>query len=246
MPISSPATTNVVLEGLTKSYRAFRLGPVDLTVGRGVTALLGANGAGKTTLMRLVVGTARASAGKVLLPGRRDCVGFLPQDFVGPGRATARGYLSYIAWCRSTRGGRITAPEVDAALGAVGLLDRADHRIGTLSGGMIRRLGVAQALLGDAPVLVLDEPTVGLDPIQRHELRELITELGSSRTVLLSTHLAEDVAAVADQVLVLDEGRLLYDGPVGGLCGGAVVNSESLEAGFLRLVRQPGSGDADG
>lgn len=229
--------TDVALTDLVKSYRGFTLGPVSTTIRCGVTALLGANGAGKTTLMRLVVGTVRASSGQVVLPGRGGDVGFLPQDFVGPSRATARDYLGYVAWCRSTRRRKITAQQVITALAAVGLEDRADSRIGALSGGMVRRLGIAQALLADAPVLVLDEPTVGLDPIQRHEVRELIERLGRHTTVLVSTHLAEDVAAVADHVLVLDSGRLLHDGPVAGLCDGPDVTSERLEAGFLRLVR---------
>ena len=233
-------TTDLLLTGLVRRYRTFALGPVSTTVPRGVTALLGANGAGKTTLMRLIVGTARPTSGQVRLPkgGTGGApVGFLPQDFVGPPRATAQDYLTYVAWCRSTRRFKITAKHVADALEAVGLTDRADSRIGSLSGGMVRRLGVAQALLGDSPMLVLDEPTVGLDPIQRHDLRDLVGQLGKHTVVLMSTHLAEDVAAVADHVLVLDEGALLYDGSVGGLCDGQAVTSEALEAGFLTLVR---------
>lgn len=229
--------TAVVLAELVKSYRGFTLGPVTTTIPQGVNALLGANGAGKTTLMRLVVGTVRPSAGRVRLPGDDAAVGFLPQDFVGPVRATARDYLTYVGWCRSTRERRITSAHVEEALDAVGLQDRSDSRIGALSGGMVRRLGIAQALLGSAPVLVLDEPTVGLDPIQRQEVRELVKQLGQNTTVLISTHLAEDVTAVADQVLVLDEGALRYTGPVGGLCDGREVTAANLEAGFLRLVR---------
>ena len=227
----------MVLADLVKSYRGFTLGPITATISQGVNALLGANGAGKTTLMRLVVGTVRASSGQVHLPGRGAAVGFLPQDFVGPPHATARDYLTYIAWCRSTRERRITAVHVDDALEAVGLQDRARSRIGALSGGMVRRLGIAQAMLGDAPVLVLDEPTVGLDPIQRHDLRELVSSLGQRTTIVISTHLAEDVTAVADQVLVLDEGVLRYTGSVAGLCDGGEVTSANLETGFLRCVR---------
>lgn len=236
MAATSSVATDAMLTDLVKSYREFTLGPISTTIRRGVTALLGANGAGKTTLMRLVVGTVRASSGQVLLPGPGAQVGFLPQDFVGPTRATARDYLTYVAWCRSTKQEKFTAQHVDAALAAVGLEERAGSRIGTLSGGMVRRLGIAQALLGDAPVLVLDEPTVGLDPLQRQEVRRLIERLGRSTTVLVSTHLAEDVAAVADHVLVLDSGRLLHDGSVVDLCDGPDVTSERVEAGFLRLI----------
>lgn len=229
--------SDLLLTGLVKRYGGFTLGPVSTAVPRGVTALLGANGAGKSTLMRLVVGTMRPSSGGVRLPAGGAAVGFLPQDFVGPAWASARDYLTYIAWCRSTRRSKITAAHVTEALEAVGLTDRADTKISALSGGMVRRLGVAQALLGDCPLLVLDEPTVGLDPIQRHELRDLVRRLGESRVVLMSTHLAEDVAAVADHVLVLDDGVLLYEGSVNGLCGSQDVTSEALETGFLNLVR---------
>ncbi len=236
--------SGVVLTDLVKSYRGFTLGPVTTAVSHGVNALLGANGAGKSTLMRLVVGTVRPSSGQVRLPPGGAGVGFLPQDFAGPARATARDYLTYVAWCRSTRERRITARDVDDALESVGLQDRAGSRIGALSGGMVRRLGIAQAVLGDAPVLVLDEPTVGLDPIQRHEVRELIERLGQRTTVLMSTHLAEDVAAVGNHVVVLDDGRILYEGSVAGLCGGSDVSSASLEAGFLRCVREQRAGGA--
>lgn len=234
------------LDGLVKRYPGFTLGPVETTVPCGVTALLGANGAGKTTLMRLIVGTTPPTSGKVHLPrgGVFANVGFLPQDFTAPPRVSAQDYLMFVAWCLSTRRAKITSNQVSEALDAVGLASKAGSRIGALSGGMLRRLGVAQTLLGGSHLLVLDEPTVGLDPIQRQDMRELITQLGERAVVLMSTHLAEDVVAVAKQVLVLDGGAVAYDGTVGGLCGGRAISSQSLEAGFLQLVRDKGRADA--
>ncbi len=229
---------NVILENLSQSYRDFKLGPIDATIPQGVTALLGANGAGKTTMMQLIVGIRRPKSGQVVLPARVGPVGFLPQSFVGPPRPTVVDYLTYVAWCRSTRQLKINATDVARALEAVGLADRAQSRIGTLSGGMVRRLGLAQALLGTAKVLVLDEPTVGLDPIQRHEVRELISQLGEHAVVLMSTHLAEDVASIAEHVIVLDAGRALFEGEIGELCGDSAVTSEAVETGFLGIVKE--------
>ncbi|MCB7138209.1 ATP-binding cassette domain-containing protein [Cellulosimicrobium marinum] len=227
---------DVVISDLVTAYRRFRLGPLSTELGTGVTALLGANGAGKSTLMRVVVGTARATSGAVSVPGGASAVGFLPQDFTGPPWASVVDYLRYVAWCRSSRTRRIRAFDVMDALDAVGLGERAGSRIKDLSGGMVRRLGIAQALLGGPQLLVLDEPTVGLDPMQRREVRRLVHELGESMTILLSTHLAEDVAVVADAVLVLEQGRLLYDGDVAALCDGGPVTAETVELGFLRVV----------
>lgn len=228
----------VTLEDLTKSYRGFTLGPVNSTLKRGVSALLGANGAGKTTLMRLVVGTLRPSSGHVRLPQSSEMVGFLPQDFTAPRQATVQDYLTFVGWCRSRPSAKISAGHISDALHSVGLHDRRGAQIGSLSGGMVRRLGFAQALLGEAAVIVLDEPTVGLDPIQRSELREVIARLGEQRTVLISTHLAEDVASISDTILILDGGKLLYDGSVAMLCVGREVSSEAVESGFLDVVRE--------
>lgn len=231
------------IERVVKSYRGFELGPVSADLPRGVTALLGPNGAGKSTLMRVVVGITPPDSGEVLraeVDGARVPVGYLPQDFHGPRGVTARDYLRFVAWCRSTRSRKLGVRDVDEALELVGLASRARSRIGALSGGMVRRLGVAQAVLGGADLLVLDEPTVGLDPLQRDDLRELVRSLGERAVVLLSTHLSDDVAAVADRVLVLDEGAKLFEGTVDELAGRSGAeqrSSEAVEGGFLQLVR---------
>lgn len=204
--------------------------------------LLGANGAGKSTLMRVMVGVLPPSHGEVRRSGSSGLSpGYLPQDFTAPRMARVDDYLAFVAWCRSSRRARVSGQDVAQALAAVDLTARAGYRSGALSGGMRRRLGVAQAILGGPDVVVLDEPTVGLDPVQRAELRELVVELGRQRTVVVSTHLAEDVAAIADRVLILADGAQVFDGTVGDLAargGASTVSSEAVEKGFLAVVRQ--------
>src|SRR5690606_39054871 len=133
----------------------------------------------------------------------RSGAGYLPQSFEALPACTVREYMLFIAWARSNRRERVSGEMVEEALQDVGLTQFASRRVGELSGGMMRRLGVAQSRLGHAPALVLDEPTVGLDPIQRREFREWVQKLGQRRTVVMSTHLSEDVVAVADRVMVL-------------------------------------------
>ena len=231
-------TVRVMDVGLSRG--AFTLGPVTTTFDVGVTALLGANGAGKTTLMQIVVGILVPRRGSVhVVDGGSAGVGYLPQDFEGPARVRVGDYLRFVGWCRSRRGRRIGADDVGRVLGRVGLGGHEATPFGELSGGMVRRVGIAQALLGGAEVVVLDEPTVGLDPIQRREIRDLLTELGADTVVLVSTHLSEDVAAVADRVLVLDMGRVTYADDVAGLVrlgGGGTVDGRSVELGFLSCI----------
>ncbi|WP_444662901.1 ATP-binding cassette domain-containing protein [Cellulomonas sp. CW35] len=233
----------VLLEDMVARRGRFELGPVSTRFDVGVTALLGANGAGKSTLMGAVVGVLAPTRGRVEIErsgGRPMPPGYLPQDFDAPRRVRVTDYLRFVAWCRSSRRTPITDHEISEALRAVGLEDRAGWRFGALSGGMRRRVGVAQALIGSAGVVVLDEPTVGLDPVQRTELRELIATLGREHAVLVSTHLAEDVAAVAERVLILADGSDAFQGSVDELAergGGTAVSSESVERGFLSVVR---------
>lgn len=237
----------VVLEDVVVRRGRFELGPVNAEFPVGVTALLGANGAGKSTLMGAVVGVLAPARGRVDVGAARGSgtvPGYLPQDFDAPRRVRVHDYLSFVAWCRSRRRSPITEREVAGALRAVGLEDRAGWRFGALSGGMRRRVGVAQALLGAPDVVVLDEPTVGLDPVQRMELRGLITSLARDRAVIVSTHLAEDVAAVAERVVILAEGTEVFQGSVASLVerGGHVgVTSEAVEHGFLSVLGARGT-----
>lgn len=203
---------------LRHAYDEFHLGPIDVELTSGVTCLVGPNGAGKSTLFRLLSGMERPRGGTVSIttPDATHGLGYLPQDPSLPPRATCRQFVEYAAWVQGVgRSRRSMATE--AALAAVNLADRADSRIGTLSGGMVRRVGIAHALVHQPAVVLLDEPTAGLDPRQRVELRSTIGDIAGDRVVLVSTHLVEDVRGLADRVLVLDEGHLVFDGTVAAL-----------------------------
>ena len=195
--------------------RSFTLGPLDFTVGPGVTCLVGANGAGKSTLFQLAAGVDRPNAGKLSITGSDSSprLGYLPQDPQLPMGATCEQFLWYVAWLQRVPK-RTRAAAVDQSLASVDL-DRLRHeRIKNLSGGQRRRLGIAHALVHGPELLLLDEPTVGLDPRQRAELRETIRLVGSECIALVSTHLVEDVRSLAHRVLVLNEGVLVFDGTV--------------------------------
>ncbi|PRW64487.1 hypothetical protein CEP50_05875 [Actinopolyspora mortivallis] len=227
------------------SYRGRRaLESVDTALPVGVTALLGPNGAGKSTLLGVLSGMLTPQRGRVELNGLdpvrdrrryRESLGFLPQRFTAPGHLSVAEFVTVSAWWRRVpRAERKEA--VRWALEATGLGERARSRVGQLSGGMVRRVGIAQALVNAPPVLLLDEPTVGLDPRQRNALRGVITELGRERTVLLSTHLTEDVAAVADRVVVLDEGRVSTESTLADLTGKADPTASDLDEVYERLL----------
>ncbi|MFV0633796.1 ABC transporter ATP-binding protein [Demequina sp.] len=230
----------VRLEELTHKFAHFTLGPLSVELENGVTALLGENGAGKTTLMRAMVGVLRPDGGSVdwRLGAPKGGAGYLPQEFAPWGRFTAHEYLEFVAWARSTRADPIEPRAIDTALASVGLTELAHRRVRELSGGMVRRLGIAQSLIGSTSGLVLDEPTVGLDPMQRRGVRELIRELGAERMVLVSTHLVEDVVAIADRLLVLHHGEQVYLGPPSGMCDGESPTAEALESGLVRLLSE--------
>lgn len=227
------------LASLTRSYGRFALGPIDALVGEGVCGLLGSNGAGKSTLMRLVAGLERPTSGSLALAGG-ESVGYLPQDFRAPRGVRVGEYLRFVAYCRSTRRSPLGESDVIGALERVGLADRVDAKVGELSGGMVRRLGIAQALLGESELVILDEPTVGLDPLQRQDLRALLRGLSAGRLMLISTHLSEDIAAIGDRVLVLHEGRLAFNGSTASLAsrgGSSEVSGPAIEAGFLEVIK---------
>jgi ABC-2 type transport system ATP-binding protein len=182
----------------------------------GVTAVVGPNGAGKTTLMRIVAGGLKPGEGRVVFSGShgRQIVGLMPQACPLPRRVRVADFLHYIGWAQGVPRGSRSA-RVSDALARTGLADTTPRtRIGELSGGMQRRLLLAQALLVDAPVLVLDEPTVGLDPEHRLRIRTLVSDLGRDRAVIVTTHLMDDVAQVADRVVALSQGSVVYDGGI--------------------------------
>ncbi|HET9740814.1 MAG TPA: ABC transporter ATP-binding protein [Solirubrobacteraceae bacterium] len=212
------------LDGVTKAYGGtLALAGVTLDVGEGITGLLGPNGAGKTTLMRMAATVLAPSGGSLRLLGRdprdlaarveiRRRLGYMPQEPGMHRHFTAFEFVDYIATLKewTARDGR--HEEVRRVLRAVGLGDVAHRRIRALSGGMRRRVALAQAMLGSPELLVLDEPTAGLDPQQRLRFREVVSELAEERTVLLSTHQTEDVAALCRRVVALREGSVTFDG----------------------------------
>ena len=190
---------------------------VTLTMGRGVHGLLGPNGAGKTTLIRTLATVLRPTSGTLTLLGGLDLrelrrrIGYLPQEFGYYRRFTVREFVEYMAWLKEMPARDIPAA-VQRSVERVGLADRADDRLKTLSGGMVRRAGIAQAIVNDPEVLLLDEPTAGLDPAQRMRFRELLVELGTDACVIVSTHLVEDVGTACSQVAVMDQGRIVFYG----------------------------------
>lgn len=183
-----------------------------------LVGLLGPNGAGKSTLMKLLVDALRPTSGKILVDGRplagnerslKSRLGYLPQDFGLFDELTAAQFLDYMA---ALKGLRNAKEAVQRALREVRLEEKARARIRTLSGGQRQRVGIAQALLGDPPLLIFDEPTVGLDPEERIHFRNLFSQKAQDRLVLLSTHIIEDVQSVCGQLVVMNHGSILFTG----------------------------------
>ena len=210
----------LVLDRVTKHYGAkIACDRVSLRAGPGIYGLLGANGAGKTTLMRMICGVLRPTAGSIQFAGLdvasegyRARLGYLPQDFGYYPEFTALDFLLYLAALKGLPRAAARSQSL-ALLEEVGLADAANGKIRTFSGGMRQRLGIAQALLGDPALLVLDEPTAGLDPKERVRFRNLIARLGAQRTVILSTHIVSDIEHIAGTILLLRGGALLQNGP---------------------------------
>ena len=210
------------VRNLTKSYHRHRaLDDVTLSWKPGLYGLLGPNGAGKSTLMNIITGNLRPDGGEVLWNGRdirrlgkayRRVLAYAPQQQGLYDAFTGRRFLDYMAALREIPA-RHAAREIQRAAGAVNLLDELDKRIAAYSGGMKQRLLIAQALLGNPGLLVLDEPTAGLDPKERVRVRSVLREQADSRVVLVATHVVSDVEGVADQILLLRRGRVAASGP---------------------------------
>jgi ABC-2 type transport system ATP-binding protein len=218
--------TSVCLRGVGRKFgSAWALRDVSLDLTPGVTGLLGPNGAGKTTLLRLLATALPPSHGEIRVLGLDPAVpaertevrrqlGYLPQEIGFPRAFTAFAFVDYIAVLKEWTEPDRRHAEVRRVLDLVGLGGNSAKRLRAMSGGQRRRVALAQALLGSPDVLILDEPTTGVDPEQRASLRAVLAELARTSTVILSTHQTEDVAALCDRVIVLDDGFVRYDGQV--------------------------------
>lgn len=212
---------NLELIDLNKTFKTkTAVRDVNVSLAHGVYGLLGENGAGKTTLMRMLCGILAPTSGSILCDGTpirqlggdyRILLGYLPQEFGYYKDFTAQRFLHYMAALKALPE-EYARDRIDELLELVGLSAEKKNKLKTFSGGMIRRIGIAQALLNDPEILVLDEPTSGLDPGERVRFRNIISSLGKHRLVLLSTHIVSDVEYIADKILLMKDGSLIHVG----------------------------------
>ena len=239
----------VRLDEVEFAYRSgWRLGPLSLDVPTGVTALIGPNGAGKSTLIRVLVAAERPKRGELRFEGARVAgrgvdgyrrrVGHLPQDARWDDAWSVADYVDFVAQAHGVP--RKACAEARAeALRSAGASDVEGRRLGSLSGGRQQRVHLATAIVHDPDVLVLDEPTAGLDPAERIRVRSFVKEQGASRAILLSTHLMDDVAMAADAIAVMRDGKILWSGSTSELeaRGSRPEPGQSrAEAGYLAAI----------
>ena len=218
----------LILTDLTKEFGAFvAVDHINLTMTKGVYGLLGVNGAGKTTLMRMICTLLKPTNGSITCDGKdifmiggeyRSLLGYLPQDFGFYPEFTVKDYLLYIASIKGVRP-IVARKRVKELISKVGLTKVANKKMKKLSGGMKRRAGIAQAMLNDPQILILDEPTAGLDPNERIRFRKLISELAEERLVLLSTNIVSDIEYVASEVWLMKDGKMVQTGTVDEIIG---------------------------
>ena len=211
----------LVLDNLTKEFGDFTaVDHINLSMANGVYGLLGVNGAGKTTLMRMLCTLLKPTSGNIYCNGKdifkmdseyRNLLGYLPQDFGFYPEFTVKDYLLYISTIKGIRP-VVAKKRTDELIEKVGLTKAANKKLKKLSGGMKRRAGTAQAMLNDPKILILDEPTAGLDPNERIRFRNLISELSEERMVLLSTHIVSDIEYIANEILLMKEGTIVNEG----------------------------------
>ncbi len=241
---------NIEITGLIRRFgSATAVADVNLRVGPGVFGLLGPNGAGKTTLLRMMATAVPPTSGQIRLLGRdpgsygprreiRRKLGYLPQS---PGYYpgfTVTESVEYFALLKEVPSGAVKN-KVAVAIDRVGLADRRKARLRTLSGGMLRRACIAQAIVNDPELLLLDEPTAGLDPEQRVAFRALLRDLGQRATVVVSTHLVEDVGAACAEVALMDRGRIVFHGTPSELiatANGGSAGDTPLERGYTATL----------
>jgi ABC-2 type transport system ATP-binding protein len=212
----------IEIEGLTKRFGPFAaVAGIDLNVAKGeVLGFLGPNGAGKSTTMKMITGFLTPSTGRVSVCGHdvetdtlaaQRCIGYLPEGAPAYGEMTPREFLIFIARVRGFEGAAIKE-RVEAAVAKTELAAVLEQPIDTLSKGFKRRVGLAQAILHDPPVLIMDEPTDGLDPNQKHSVRNLIRAMAAEKAIIVSTHLLEEVEAICTRAVIIDRGRVVADG----------------------------------
>ena len=211
----------VKFNDLTKKFGNFTaVDHLTMTMTNGVYGLLGVNGAGKTTMMRMLCTLLKPTSGSITCNGKdifemdseyRNLLGYLPQDFGFYPEFTVQDYLMYIASLKGVRPA-VAKKRVKELISKVGLSKVANRKMKKLSGGMKRRAGIAQAMLNNPAILVLDEPTAGLDPNERIRFRNLISELSEERLVLLSTHIVSDIEYIANQIWLMKDGKLVRSG----------------------------------
>ncbi len=239
---------SIEIQGLTKYYgKKKALSEVSLSIPQGMFGLLGPNGAGKTTLMKVLTTLLEKTDGKVTICGVpiensrqiRKMTGYLPQDFSMYGNMNVYEALDYLAvlsgMSRSERKRKV--PEM---LEKVNLLEKQKIRVRSMSGGMKRRLGIAQAIIHDPRIIIVDEPTAGLDPEERVRFRNLLCEIAKDRIVLLSTHIVGDIEATCENIAVLNQGKICFDGQVSDLLSlveGKVYSAE-IETSDLEKIKQ--------
>lgn len=214
----------IEIDGLSKIYPNGKhaLSDIHLTIENGMFGLLGPNGAGKSSLMRILVTLATPSAGKVTIDGYdlmknrgeiRKILGYLPQDFRFFSKLKTWEFLDYAAGLAGIKNAELRKKKVDEWLEKVGLFDARDRQANKLSGGMKRRLGIAQALIGDPKIIIVDEPTTGLDPEERIRFRNILSELSQKEIIIiLSTHIVGDISSVCRDLALLNEGTLQFNG----------------------------------
>jgi len=221
---------NITINNLDKTYRGGvnALNNVTLTITNGMFGLLGPNGAGKTTLMRILTGILRPTNGMLQIgdyngnseDGRKQIkyiLGYLPQDFGVYPDLSAREFLDYIGMLKGLSDRTVRYKRVEELLEIVSLTPVSNRKLKTFSGGMKRRIGIAQALLNDPQLLIVDEPTAGLDPEERIRFRNLLSDLGGTRTIILSTHIVEDIAQTCQKLAIMNGGHIIFQGSVADL-----------------------------
>lgn len=234
----------IQIEGLNKAFdRVYVLKNINIRIENGMFGLLGPNGAGKTTLMRIMATIQEPSAGNVRIgeydvtgqPGKvRSIIGYLPQDFGIYRHLNPVEFLDYVALLKGMRNKKKRLNEIEDVLNKVNLFSERKKRINAFSGGMRQRMGIAQALLGNPPVLILDEPTAGLDPEERTRFRNILTDLSRDRIVVLSTHVLADIESSCSMMAVLKKGEIIYSGRVEGLIEGIRDKVYEMEMDFDR------------